>query len=546
MERNLLDILRPGRYINSEWNAVHKEWTDGALKIALSFPDVYEIGMSHLGMKILYGILNRVEGVICERVFAPWPDMEKRLRDKKERLCSLESSHALSEFDIIGFSLQYEMNYPDILNALDLGGVALHCRERGDSDPIVIAGGPAAFNPEPLADFIDAFVIGEAEEAILEIVNAMKGEGLRVNRERESVLKKLSKIQGVYVPNHVIARPKAEAISKIASLPGVARNDIVVDKRIIKDLDNSYFPTDFPVPYIQIVHDRIGIEIMRGCPHECKFCQACRIFHPLRIRSVKRIMEIAEESVKNTGYEEISLLSLSSGDYPHIEELAGKLEERFKPLGVKISLPSLRVGTFEERSGMETLRRAGLTFAPETGSDRLRNTLNKKITNAEIIEKSKLALNSGWRKVKLYFMVGLPGETSKDVDAIIGLAGKIKNVNLSINPFIPKPHSDFEREGMEKIEVLKEKQRYLGSRRNIKINFHSPETSRIEAILARGDKRIGKVILRAWEKGLRLQAWTENFNYNLWDQAFLETGVDPEPYLKKKEKEESLPWGFIK
>jgi len=525
----MLDILRPGRYINSEWNAVHKEWKDGALKIALSFPDVYEIGMSHLGMKILYGVLNRVEGIICERVFAPWPDMEKRLRDKKERLCSLESSRALSEFNIIGFSLQYEMNYPDILNVLDLGGVPLHRRERGDSDPIVIAGGPCAFNPEPLADFIDAFVIGEAEEVILDIAKIVRAAKSREQRARGDVLKELAKMDGVYIP---ALSPQHSALS--------------VKKRIIKDLDNSYFPTDAVVPYIQIVHDRIGIEIMRGCPHECKFCQACKIFHPLRIRSVKRIMEIAEESVKNTGYEEISLLSLSSGENPNIEELAGKLEEKFKPLGVKISLPSLRVGTFEERNGMDTLRRAGLTFAPETGSERLRHTLNKKITNAEIIEKSRIALNSGWRKVKLYFMVGLPGETFEDMDAIIDLAGKIKNVNLSVSPFIPKPHSDFEREGMEKMETLKEKQRYLSSRRNIKINFHSPETGRIEAILARGDKRIGKVILRAWEKGLRLQAWTENFNYNLWDQAFLETGVDPEVYLKKKEKEEALPWGFIK
>ncbi|MDP2981645.1 MAG: B12-binding domain-containing radical SAM protein, partial [Candidatus Omnitrophota bacterium] len=297
----MLDILRPGRYINSEWNAVHKEWKDISLKIALSFPDVYEIGMSHLGMKILYGILNREEGIICERVFAPWPDMEKRLRDKKERLCSLESSRALSEFNIIGFSLQYEMNYPDILNVLDLGGVPLHRRERGDSDPIVIAGGPCAFNPEPLADFIDAFVIGEAEEVILDIAKIVRAAKSREQRARGDVLKELAKMDGVYVPGCVIAiRLGGEAISEIALLPAVARNDMVVHKRIIKVLDNSYFPTDAVVPYIQIVHDRIGIEIMRGCPHECKFCQACKIFHPLRIRSVKRIMEIAEESVKNT------------------------------------------------------------------------------------------------------------------------------------------------------------------------------------------------------------------------------------------------------
>ncbi|MCX5687306.1 MAG: radical SAM protein, partial [Candidatus Omnitrophica bacterium] len=362
-----------------------------------------------------------------------------------------------------------------------------------------------------------------------EIINVVCKLQVANHRSRDAALRELAKIEGVYVLGHSSA----------------------IKKRIVKDLDGSYFPTNIIVPYIQIVHDRIGIEIMRGCPHECKFCQACKIFHPLRIRSVKRIMEIAEESVKSTGYEEISLLSLSSGDYPHIEELASKLQEKFKSLGVKISLPSLRVGTFEERSGMDTLRRAGLTFAPEAGSERLRHMLNKKIQDAEIIEKSRLALNSGWKKVKLYFMVGLPGEINEDLDAIVSLAGKIKNVNLSVSPFIPKPHSDFEREGMESLEILKEKQKYLSSRfsvlySRVKADFHSPETSHIEAILARGDKNVGKVILKAWEKGLRLQAWTEHFNYNLWNQAFQETGVDPEVYLKKKAANESLPWEFIK
>jgi len=538
----MLKILKPARYINSEWNAVHKEWNEGVLKIALSFPDVYEIGMSHLGMRILYGILNREQDVICERVFAPWLDMEKRLRDRKEKLPSLESSHALKEFDIIGFSLQYEMNYPDILNILDMGGVPLYSKDRGDDYPIVIAGGPCAFNPEPLADFIDVFVIGEAEEAILDIVKIVRGAKGRGHRAKGDILKELAKIEGVYVPT-----------SEVICGDFQSQHGTIINKRIVKDLDNSFFPTNTVVPYIQIVHDRIGIEIMRGCPHECKFCQACKIFHPLRIRSVKRIMEIAEESIKSTGYEEISLLSLSSGDYPYIEELARKLQEKFKPLGVKISLPSLRVGTFEEHNSMDTLKRAGLTFAPEAGSERLRHTLNKKITDAEIIEKSGLALNSGWRKVKLYFMTGLPGETYEDLDAIIDLAGKIRNVNLSVNPFIPKPHSDFEREGMEELGILKEKKRYLetggrglGARKNIKINFHSPETSRIEAVLARGDRSVGRVILKAWEKGLRFQAWTEHFNYNIWDQAFQETGIDPEAYLRKKETGENLPWSFIK
>ncbi len=557
------NILKPGRYINNEWNAIHKEWKDGDLKVALSFPDVYEIGMSHLGMKILYGILNSQEGVICERVFAPWIDMEKKIRAEHGKLCSLESSHALNEFDIIGFSLQYEMNYLDVVNMLDLGGVPLHTKDRSDGDPIIIAGGPCAFNPEPMDDFIDAFVIGEAEEVVLEIAKVVQG-------NREKMLKELAKIEGVYVPSlnssllsacggsleqysssgheSILRKQSREVLDSLRSLEQYCKGRVA--KRIIKDLDSAYFPTAPVVPYIQIVHDRIGIEIMRGCPHRCRFCQACRIFNPVRLRSVTRIMEIAEESVKNTGYEEISLLSLSSGDYPYIEELARKLEERFKPTGVKISLPSLRTGTFEGHNGMATLKRAGLTFAPEAGTERLRNSLNKDITDAEIIEKSRMAFNSGWKKVKLYFMVGLPGETGEDLDAIIELSSRIKKVNLSITPFIPKPHSDFEREGMQDMNIIKEKQAYLGSRfkvqgSRIKMDFHSVEMSRVEAVLARGDRNIGKVILKAWQSGLRLQAWTEHFNYNLWEQAFQETGIDPEIYLKKKEENETLPWGFI-
>ncbi|MDP2921822.1 MAG: TIGR03960 family B12-binding radical SAM protein [Candidatus Omnitrophota bacterium] len=560
------NILKPARYINSEWNAAHKEWDSAALKVALVFPDIYEIGMSHLGTKILYGILNREKGVVCERVFAPWLDMEKKLRAEGKKLSSLESSRELKDFDIVGFSLQHEMNYADALNALELGGLALYSKERGDNGPIVIAGGPCAFNPEPLADFIDAFVIGEAEESILEIVNAVKDRG-----SKSDILKKLAEIDGVYVPDlsgsrlglrvqpqcpleqysssgHESASQEQSREDENASLHGHCK----IKKRVVKDLDKSFFPTDIIVPYIQIVHDRIGIEIMRGCPHACKFCQARKIFHPIRIRSVKRIMEIAEESVKSTGYEEISLLSLSSGDYPHIEELAGKLEERFKPMGVKISLPSLRTGTFEEHEGMATLRRAGLTFAPEAGSERLRHSLNKKISDAEIIEKSRTALKSGWRKVKLYFMIGLPGETPEDLDAIARLAGQIKNANLSVSPFIPKPRSDFEREGMDGLETLKEKQRRLfsafkshPSAKNIRTDFHSAEMARVEAVLARGDRSVGGAILKAQANGARLQAWTENFNYTLWDKAFQETGIDPEKYLKKKEDAEILPWGFI-
>jgi radical SAM family uncharacterized protein len=523
-----LEVLRPARYIGREWNSVHKEWKKGFVKFALCFPDIYEIGMSHLGMKILYGLLNREKDVLCERIFAPWSDKEHDLRSKREEILSLEGQRRLSEFDIIGFSLQYEMNFVDVLNILDLGGVPLRSDERDSRHPIIIAGGPCAFNPEPMSLFIDAFVVGEAEEAVLEIVNILKSLDLKAKGSRTVALKEMAKIEGVYVP-----------------LFGLGVKALRIKKRVIKDLDNAYFPTEPVVPYIQIVHDRISLEIMRGCPHGCRFCQACRIFHPPRIRSVERILEIAAQSIMNTGYEEISLLSLSSGDYPYIEELVSRLDERFRGLGVKISLPSLRVEGLSNNGASRIVKKAGLTFAPEAGTDQLRSLLNKKMKNEDIIKKSNLFLNSGWRKVKLYFMIGLPGETYEDIDAIIELAVQIKNVSLSIAPFIPKPHSEFENEGMDNLERLKDKKIYLRTNKKIKMDFHNPETSRIEAVLSRGDRKIGDVIYMAWHKGARLQAWGEYFDYNLWKECFQASGVDPEAYLKKRDRKDLLPWNFI-
>jgi radical SAM family uncharacterized protein len=516
-------ILKPGRYINGEWNSVHKEWKDSMLKIVLAFPDIYEIGMSHLGMKILYGILNREKDILCERVFAPWDDMEKNMRLEKKSLLSLESGRKLKEFDIVGFSLQYEMSYTDVLNMLELGEIPVLCKDRGDGDPVVIAGGPCVFNPAPMTDFIDAFVIGEGEEVVLEIAKIAQGSRLEAQGKRKKILKALSEIHGIYVP--------AFSLEPLA---------FSLNKRIVKDLDNAYFPTDIIVPYIQTVHDRVGIEIMRGCPHKCKFCQARGIFHPLRIRSVKRILEIAEETVKSTGYEKISLLSLSSGDYPYLDELIVKLREKFRNSGVKISLPSLRVRDFENTVDDGIMKRSSLTFAPECGSDRLRASLNKSLKNEDIIEKSNLALKSGWKKVKLYFMLGLPGETYEDIDAIAELVSKVRNVNASVSNFIPKPYTDFENEGMDDPDTLKEKKKYLysrlearGCRKRVRIDFHDQELSRIEAVLCKGDKAVGKIIYRAWKKGARLQAWEEYFNYKLWRDCFEECGVDPGDYLKK-------------
>ena len=532
----MTEVFKPARYINKEWNSIHSQWQDSVLKVALCFPDIYEIGMSHLGMRIIYGLLNKEKDFLCERVFAPWSDMEKKIRQEKGFLLSLETGRKLKDFDIVGFSLQYEMSLVDVLNMLDLGGIPIYANERSDNDPLVIAGGVCAFNPEVMSDFIDIFVIGDGEEVTLDISRIVHALDFRKKGGRTEVLKELSKINGVYVP---LFSKEQETLS--------------IKKCVVKDMDNSYFPTSPIVPYIQIVHDRIGIEIMRGCPHQCKFCQACKISYPLRMRSVKRILEIADESIKNTGYEEISLLSLSTGDYPYIEELARKLEEKFKPLGVKVSLPSMRVRSLDKTEIGSIVKRTGLTFAPEAGSQRLRDTLNKKINDEDIIQKSNLALKSGWRKVKLYFMIGLPTETDHDLGAIIELSSKIKNVNLSVSSFIPKPHSDFESQNMNDLQTLKDKIEYLKGRlkqlprrRNIRIDFHNPHMARIEAVISRGDRQIGKLIYRVWQKGARLQAWRENFNYSLWEECFHECGIDPEVYLSKRNEKEVFPWSFVK
>ena len=526
------EILKPGRYINKEWNSAHKKWSEDILKIALCFPDIYEVGMSHLGLKILYEILNNQEGILCERAFAPWPDMEKAMRDSGEKLFSLESGRQLKDFDIIGFSLQYEMNFSDVLNIMDMGGIPVYSDRRSDNDPLVIAGGPCSFNPAVMSRFIDIFVVGEAEEVILEIIEAVKDYKLKYGIDKGKLLKEISRIDGIYIPT----------ISHTSS----------IKKRIVKDLDGSCFPLRPVVPYIQIVHDRIGIEIMRGCPHRCKFCQACKIFQPLRLRSSERVLEIAEESIRNTGYDEISLLSLSSGDYPNIDELVARLQERFKGKGIKVSLPSLRVKSFHPHSEASIMKRAGLTFAPESGSDILRKKLNKNIENRDIIEKSRLAFKYGWRKVKLYFMVGLPEETERDLDAILELASQVGRSSLSISPFIPKPHSEFEDYEMDALEALIEKQNYLRKKCNerkigkrIRMNFHSPYMSMIEGVLSRGDSNIGRVVYRVWKQGGRFQAWDEHFDYKLWIECFQAEGIDPKAYLGKPGKSACFPWSFI-
>lgn len=532
---DLLTVSRPARYINHEWNAVHKIWQKDFIKIVLCFPDIYEVGMSHLGLKILYGLLNEQADVICERAFAPWPDFEKALRSTGGRLTSLENGVPICEFDIIGFSLQYELNYADVLNILDLGGVPVRRNERDLSHPIVIAGGPCCFNPGPLSDFIDAFVIGEGEEVVLEIVKIFRELGSwRLEVGRDEILSRISEIEGVFVPSK--------------------NSHKRIKRRIVRDLDSTYYPVRLIVPYLQIVHDRIPIEIMRGCPYLCKFCQSSAIFRPARERSVENIIRIAKEAIKNTGYEEVSLMSLATSDYSRLDELILKLYETLKDKGVKVSLPSLRINKNKERIpySLPIIKKSGLTFAPETGREQLRFSLNKRITDRAIIDEINSALASGWRKVKLYFMIGLPKELDQDLDAIIDLSSNFKNVSLSINPFIPKPHTLFEREAMQDISVLKEKQRYLvayykskSTDKFMRLDFHNVEMSVVEAILTRGDEALGKIIYSIWQKGMRLCGWKEQFSFRLWQEAFFECGIEPGSYLRKRLEDEELGWDMI-
>ncbi len=550
MDEDILSLVqRPGRYIGGEKNLVRKERCDVDVKVALAFPDTYEVGMSHLGIKILYGILNDRNRVAAERVFSPWLDMEAILRQRSTPLSSLETQTPLRDFDIVGFSLQSELNYTNVLNVLDLGGIPLRSDERTCGDPLVIAGGPCCFNPEPMADFIDLFVVGEAEEAILEVVSLFKSKvkSLKPNVDRAEVLSEMAKIEGVYVPSLYVK--------------GISNR---IKKRVVSDLDKSYYPTKPPVPYIPVVHDRMNLEIMRGCKGVCRFCQAGVISHPRRERSLSRLVELAKETFANTGYEEMSLLSLSSGDHSEIEELLVRLNDEFCQKGVAIALPSLRIerGLWPLPSVIAKVRKTGLTFAPEVGSDRLRSVINKPMDTEALLRCVAEASKAGWRKVKLYFMIGLPTETHHDLDGICEIVnkvsslragptgGRLKEVGVSIAPFVPKPHTSFQREPMMDLGVLRERGRYLVGKllrtRGVNVDLHHPETSYLEAALARGDRRLGQVIFKAWQGGAKFDGWTDQFRFDPWKNAFEKVGLDPGFYVvRKRPFDEILPWDHI-
>ena len=552
----LLQVQKPARYIGGEWNMVKKEWTPDKVKVLLAFPEVYEIGMSYLGLKILYGILNKRDDCLCERAFSPWQDFEDILRKNKMSLFSLESRRPIKEFDIIGISLAYELNYTNALNLLDLGGIALKSSLRGDGDPLIIAGGPACYNPEPISEFIDAFVIGDGEDAINEIVDLYKSMD-----SRKKLLRELAKTPGVYVPSLYEVEYNGDGTIKSfkpkeENLPGK------IQKRVVKDLDNSFYPTDQIVPYIQIVHDRIGLEIMRGCKHACKFCQAGTTYRPRRERSKKRVLEIALEAYSKTGYEEITLLSLSSGDHSRIREMIEELNSAFKERCVSISVPSLRIEDIlsELPALVSKVKKSGLTFAPEAGSECLRRVINKNIDMEKFMEALRESYRSGWRRVKLYFMIGLPTENDEDLERIAKLLyrvsnlrreidGKDANVTASINAFVPKPHTPFQWEAMEPIDSLLGKKNYLKDSvksRMIEMDFNSFHMGYLEAVFARGDRKLSGVLYEAYSKGAKFDGWRDHFNFNLWMESFKAIGVDPDFYAaRRRNPDEILPWNFI-
>lgn len=564
IEYMLEKVQKAPRYTGGEMNTAVKGWDQCPLHFAFCFPDTYEVGMSHLGMKILYGLINRETWSSCERVFMPWVDMLELMKAEDVPLFSIESRTPLNRFEVVGFTLQYEMSYSNILAMLDLGRIPIESADRRENDPIVVAGGPCAFNPEPLADFIDAFMIGDGEEVMTEL-NRTILRRKELGKSREWCLKELAKIEGVYVPS--LYHVSYHKDGTIASFDPVTKEvPSVIKKRIVTDLDKTYFPDEIPVPYTEIVHDRIMLEIMRGCTRGCRFCQAGILYRPVRERSTEYLIQQAEKLVRNTGYEEISLSSLSSGDYTCLPQLIRELMARLKDKRVSVSLPSLRIDSVLKESLEETqqVKKSSLTFAPEAGTQRLRDVINKGVTEQDLLEKVRDAFNGGWSSVKLYFMDGLPYETYEDLDGIADLARKVVaeyfsvprekrakglRVVVSASTFVPKPFTPFQWAPQDTIPVICEKQDYLKKVLQIKgvtFNWHEPNLSFLEACFARGDRRLGRVMLKAYQKGCMLDGWSEQFKYEKWIEAFNECGLDPSFYANRiRDKDEILPWDHI-
>lgn len=564
LEKILNRVEKPARYIGNELNIVKKNITEDTVRFAFAFPDVYEVGMSHLGMHILYNLLNSKDDIYCERVFAPWTDMEEEMRNNNIPLYALESKDPIKAFDFMGFTLQYEMSYTNIINMINLAGIPIMSKDRKKDDPFIIAGGPCAYNPEPLVGIIDFFIIGEGEEVTLEIIELYK-KWKKEGKERKDYLEMISNIEGVYIPQlYNVNYNEDGTIKDFSSID--ERYPSKIKKRIVKNLDESFFPDKIIVPFIETVHDRVMLEIFRGCTRGCRFCQAGIIYRPVRERKADTLIEYARKLVEATGHEEISLSSLSTSDYSQILELVNRLIEEYKDKKIGLSLPSLRLDSFplEVIEEIQKVRKTGLTFAPEAGTQRLRDVINKGITEEDLIKSTEEAFNSGWSTVKLYFMIGLPTETVDDVLGIKHLAYKVKDiffripkeqrkgnlkVTVSTSCFVPKPFTPFQWYPQDSIETFNKKITLLKSNikdNKITYNHHDSRLSYLEAILARGDRRLSSVLIKAWEKGCKFDGWGDKFNFLKWIEAFEETGVDPDFYAaRERSYDEILPWDFI-
>ncbi len=556
-------VQKPGRYTGGELNSVVKDKSKVALRYAFCFPDSYEIGMSHLGIKILYSAANAREDVWCERVFAPWHDMEKEMRERSIPLFALESGDALTEFDMLGFTLQYELSFTNVLNMLDLAGIPVRSADRQALTPLVVGGGPCACNPEPIADFFDLFMLGDGEEVSNELYDLLI-EAKKQGISKAEFLERAAQIEGIYVPSfYGVEYNEDKTISSITPSHGAPEK---VTKRIISDLDKVHYPDKFVVPFMEVVHDRVVHEILRGCIRGCRFCQAGFLYRPIREKSPEVINEQCKTLCATTGYDEISLSSLSTSDYTHLEELMEMMIPWTQKDRVNIALPSLRVDNFSAklRDYLSKVRRSGLTFAPEAGTQRLRDAINKNVTEEEMLTTARNAFSGGWTSVKLYFMLGLPTETYEDVAGIAGLAQKVVNefynceerpkgkgvqVSISVASFVPKPFTPFQWEPQDRVEELVKKQEHLLSSvrtKKVSVSYHKVNISFLEGVFARGDRRLCDVVEYAWRHGCKFDAWDDTFLFDTWLEAFEACGVDPLFYTSRRRSyEEILPWEHL-
>jgi radical SAM family uncharacterized protein/radical SAM-linked protein len=561
-EKSVQDIMarvqKPSRYMGTEINSIEKDFDSAQLRLALAFPDLYEIGTSHFGVQILYHLLNRHPKIVAERVFAPAADMESELRQRKLALFSLESQHSLGQFHIIGFSLLYELNYTNVLNMLDLAQIPLRWNQRGEEDPLVVAGGPCVCSPEPMADFFDAMVFGDGEQVVLQMAEIWMAWKAAGGKDKSSLLKQWSALEGVYIPRFFKASYDAQGFQHLVPAENTAGT---ITRTIVADLNQAYFPKSPVIPFGKPVHDRLRVEISRGCSRGCRFCQAGMIYRPVRERSARTILDLVRQALDRTGYDDLSLLSLSTGDYTCLAPLMENLMQLCHGDRVAVSLPSVRAGSLspELMKLIRSVRKTGFTIAPEAGSQRLRDVINKNITEEDVIGTVKDAFEQGWRVIKLYFMIGLPTETDADLDAIVDLVRRLKairgprrakgQINVSISTFVPKPHTPFQWASQISLDESWRKLEYLKAELNlsgVRLKWQHPEMSLLEGALSRGDRRMGRVIEQAWKSGCTFDGWTDQFHFRHWLRAFEKCAVDAAFFTTRaRQVEERLPWGHM-